>query len=500
VESEASNFLPRAGLAYRLDSKTAIRAGYARYLTPASIQVAIIGELPYPGLFGPNQCGSGDRREAASLLERSFPGYQSAHSVLGKALGRYTNLGGAVTTDVENFRPNLNDRFNVSVQRELVKKIVVDATYFANIGHDLPYTRNFNLMDPQLSYTHKTLLTQRVSNPFYNYLTPATFPGQLRNQAQVTYADLLKPYPQYQSITQTNTPGVKERYHSVQIKAQRPFANGFNFVLAYNYNRERQQEFYNDLEEFANVFRYEPAQRPRQRMTVASVYEFPFGKDRRYLRNTHKLVDHIIGGWAASGIYSYSSGTLLRFGALDVVSDPHIDNPSKWGLIFDPNAFKQLPAFTVRTNPKTIPGIVGPGFKNLDFDLGQVLRADRTLPAGTQDGRLQHQQYLQRRRPVDHVWECELRPRVTAGAGVLRPGVSVQFETPLLIHAQITSRFVPDRSCGSGSESQRRPPHRRPRTGDPVAKPAAPGDQSRAVDERRAHDLGDGPLGHVSQI
>ena len=368
---KANNFLPRAGLAFRLDSRTAIRAGYARYVTPASTQVAIIGELPYPGFSGRTNAAPVIEGKPQTYWSDPFPASNPLIPVQGKALGRYTNLGGAVTTDIEAFRPNVNDRLNVSVQREVVSKIVVDVTYFANIGHDLPYTRNLNMMDPQLSYTHKTLLTQRVANPFYRYLTPDKFPGQLRNQAQATLADLLKPRPQYSSITRTNTPGVKERYHSVQIKVQRPFANGFNFVLAYNYNRERQQEFYNDLEEFAGVFRYEPVQRPRQRMTAASVYELPFGRGRRFLGNSPKLVDAIVGGWAASGIYTYSSGTLLRFGALDVIGDPHIDNRSKWGLIFNPNAFRQLPAFTVRTNPKTIPGIVGPGFKNLDVTFGK---------------------------------------------------------------------------------------------------------------------------------
>jgi hypothetical protein len=365
------NLLPRAGFAFRVDDRTAIRAGYARYLTPASIQVPIIGELPYPGYSGRTNAAPVIEGKPQAYWSDPYPASNPLIPVLGKSLGRYTNLGGAVSTDVEEFRPNVNDRFNVTLQREVIQKIVVDATYFANIGRDLPYTRQFNLMDPQLSYTHKTLLNQRVNNPFYQYLTPDKFPGQLRNQAQVALSELLKPYPQYSSISQTNTPGVRERYHSFQLKAQRPFLNGSNFLLAYNYNRERQEEFFNDLEEFANVFRFEPAQRPRHRMTLASVYEFPFGKSRRYLSNVPKVVDYIVGGWTASGIYSYNSGTLLRFGPLDVIGDPKIENPSKWGLMFNPNAFRVLPAFTVRTNPKTMPGILGPGFKNLDLTLGK---------------------------------------------------------------------------------------------------------------------------------
>ena len=370
-DPKAFNLLPRIGFAFRVNDRTAVRAGYARYLTPASVQVQIIGELPYPGYSGRTNVAPVIEGKPEAYWSDPFPASNPLIPVVGKALGRYTNLGGAVSTDVEEFRPNVNDRFNITLQRELIQKIVVDATYFGNIGRDLPYTRNFNLMDPQLSYTYKTQLNARINNPFFNYLTPDKFPGQLRNQAQVALSDLLRPYPQYSSISMTNTPGVKEHYHSFQLKVQRPFANGFNFLLAYNYNREYQQEFFNDIEEFANKFRYEPAQRGRHRMTMASVYEFPFGKGRKHLAHAPKVADLIAGGWNASGIYSYNAGTLLRFGALDVVGDPHLDNPSKWGAMFNPKAFAVLPAFTVRSNPKTIPGILGPGFKNLDLTLGK---------------------------------------------------------------------------------------------------------------------------------
>src|SRR6185503_12919780 len=59
---------------------------------------------------------------------------------------------------------------------------------------------------------------------------------------------------------------------------------------------------------------------------------------------------------------------------LDVIGEATIDNPSKWGAMFNANAFRVLTAFTVRTNPKTIPGILGPGFKNLDLTLGKFFR------------------------------------------------------------------------------------------------------------------------------
>jgi hypothetical protein len=373
-DAKKLNLLPRVGLAFRVNDRTAIRAGFARYLTPANIQADIIGNLPYPGFSAFTRVAPALEGKPQAVWSDPFPASNPLIPVVGKSLGRYTNLGGDAVTDFRDFRPNVNDRFNVSLQREVINRIVVDITYFANLGRDLPYTRRFNQMDPQLSYTYKTLLSQRVDNPFFNYLTSDKFPGQLRNMQQVTLADLLKPYPQYGSVNETNTPGMRERYQALQLKVQRPFANGFNFLLSYNYNREWQQEYFNADEEFAGRFRFEPATRPRHRMAIAGVYEFPLGRGRRHMAHVPGVVDAIVGGWTTSAIYYYNSGELLRFGQMDVIGDPHIDNPSKWGLMFNPQAFKQSAAFTPRINPKWFPGILGPGYKNLDLTLAKFFR------------------------------------------------------------------------------------------------------------------------------
>ena len=51
-----------------------------------------------------------------------------------------------------------------------------------------------------------------------------------------------------------------------------------------------------------------------------------------------------------------------------------ISNPSKWGQMFNSAAFRQSPAFVPRINPKWFPGILGPGFKNLDLTLAKSFR------------------------------------------------------------------------------------------------------------------------------
>jgi len=184
------------------------------------------------------------------------------------------------------------------------------------------------------------------------------------------------PYPQYLRAWQRNTEGVDERYHSFQLRVQRPFANGFNFLLAYNYNQEKWEAFFNKEETFENRLRYTDSYRPRHRLHMGGTYEFPIGRGRKYLTRAHPVLDGVLGGWTVSAIYAYSAGNRLHFAQMEVVGDPKLDNPDKWGLMFNPGAFKFIPdfAYKVRTNPDTYPGVQGPGYKNMDLVLAKFFR------------------------------------------------------------------------------------------------------------------------------
>jgi hypothetical protein len=116
-------------------------------------------------------------------------------------------------------------------------QIVVDFTYFMSYGYNQRYQRQLNNVDPRFGYEFRTAVTQRVNNPFFQILTPQKFPGGLRNQQQVAVNDLLRPYPHYGQLTEWFAEGVHRRYQAFQFKAQRPFVNGFNFLVGYNYNR-----------------------------------------------------------------------------------------------------------------------------------------------------------------------------------------------------------------------------------------------------------------------
>ena len=245
--------MPRAGIAYRINDKSALRIGWARYIVPATLTdgLNILGSVPLPGFDATSTSVPEIQGVPQQRLSNPFPG--GLVPVSGKTLGRYTNLGAPATWYQQDFTPGVNDRFNVSLQRQLPGQILADITFFMNTGRNQPYTYNLNQIDPRIGYNVKTAVTQSVPNPFFNVLGADKFPGQLRTQANLPVSQLLRPYPQYGDLNETLNAGARNYYRSLQMQFQRPFSNGFNFTIGYNYNRERNEEFYDEQDYFTRT-------------------------------------------------------------------------------------------------------------------------------------------------------------------------------------------------------------------------------------------------------
>jgi hypothetical protein len=366
-------FAPRVGLALRLNDKTALRVGYARYVTPPQSQTVLVLGLPTDGFNASTSVAPVLEGIPQATLSDPFPATNPLILPVGKSLGRYTNLGSAASWSQQDMRTGVNDRLNFSVQRQLPNQIHADITYFVNLGHDLPYSQSLNMADPQFSYTHKANLAKTVANPFYNYLTPDKFPGVLRNQQRVTIGSLLVPYPQYGSLTQTYTSGVLNRYQALQIKVQRPTSKGYSFMIGYNYNRERSYNFFNADDQYAGRFTFLDSDNPRHRFNVAWTYDLPFGRDRRLLTAAHPVLEAVLGGWSLSWVSFWNSGSFIRFGNLEATGNPVLADPTrdKW---FDTSVFKIADPYAPRTNPWQYAGLTGPGRIDINSTLAKNFR------------------------------------------------------------------------------------------------------------------------------
>ena len=380
------NFMPRVGVNYRLGETTVVRAAYARFLMPTSNVRDTLGDFvnQYTGYAQTTTTLGLINGRPSQTLADPFP--SAVNPVIepyGQAYGRYTGLGSAVSLDQFQLRPQLNDRFTVSLQKEIWAGIIADASYFFNWGSRVPYDINLNMSDPSFRYEQKAALNTTVPNPFRNYLTPQTFPGQARNTANVTIGNLLVPYPQYGTITQTNTAGRHIKEQMLEMRLQRPFTRGISFLVAYVWDKALRQEFYDDLGTYdvlqsggESGWEWRPlaennalGANPRHRLTSAVTWQIPVGRDRAVWSDMPVALDLVLGGWQVTGAGRYYSGRQVIFNTSYVANgDPTLDNPTRdrW---FDTSVFAVQDTFTPRSNPWTYDGLDGPSVFLTDMTL-----------------------------------------------------------------------------------------------------------------------------------
>ena len=390
------NFLPRVGLNYRIGEDAVARVAYARYMMPISNVRDTLGDFvnQYTGFAQTTTTLGLAAGIPQQTLRDPFPANNPVIEPYGQAYGRYTGLGGAVSLDEYELRPQINDRFNLSFQKEIWGNTIVDFSYFYNWGSRVPYDVNLNMMDPAFRYEQRAALNTQVNNPFFGYLTVEKFPGALRNNRTVTLGSLLVPYPQYGAITQTNTNGKLLRTQTFEIRAQKPFSSGVSFLAAYAWNRERIQQWFDDIAQYQVLttngeggWEWRPTDSPVHRFTMAFSWELPVGRDRAYLSDMSVPLDLVLGGWQYTAAGRWYSGRPLLFGNSYVVTgDPRVEDQThaRW---FDTSVFQTADTFAPRTNAWYFDGLDGPSAFFIDmtltknFNLTQKYRLEARIEA-----------------------------------------------------------------------------------------------------------------------
>ena len=371
---------PRIGVAYRINDLTSIRAAYGRYITPWTLASSNEGngggganllEANVPGSFSYyNGAYPAVQGVPVMRLRDPWPAAYPLVQTKQRSLGRYTSLGDSITYLPNDRTRQHSDRFNLSFQRQLPTGVVIDLTYYfnrSNFQWDL--TRDLNMVDPRIAYQYKAATNVQVNNPFYNILTTDQFPGALRSQRTVGATSLMKPYPQYGALNVTEgRPGGDLQYQSIQVKAQKNFSSGYSILVGYNFHWQKDERFFDNIAQYTDNYTWINSNAARHRLTAAGTWEVPFGKGRKYMSGVNRLMDGILGGWNITPTGFWRSGRAVRFGALAVNGDPHVDSPNQtqW---FNKAAFALLPAFTARTNPWQYDDIRGPQQFNMDASL-----------------------------------------------------------------------------------------------------------------------------------
>jgi hypothetical protein len=383
-------FLPRAGIAYRLNDKTAVRAGYSRFAVPQVMNrqdesfIAANGYSQTTNALGPL---TGLPR---SYLDNPYPtggAYPNPlQQAVGKAMGTYQDLGntwgGYSWSGYFNnafYKIPMNDRFNFNLQRQLPSQLRFDATLFMMFEHNAQdgsmwggfYGRNMNQMNPMYSYKYQGLLSASVPNPFYQYANPAfpaasnhMMPGVLGSEVQVPLSQMLRPFPQYGDLNTLSWPGQRDHYYGLALSVTRPMSHGWTFLGTYNYSVQNHTQYYNDIATYNNQLTMYDRGYPRHNLRLSGTYQLPFGRGRQYFSKAPKWVDEIIGGWDTSQIFYWMSGDLLSFPTSGMICNPTQNIPA--GMWFNANCITTPPPFTIATNPPYYEGLRGPHYWDLD--------------------------------------------------------------------------------------------------------------------------------------
>jgi hypothetical protein len=335
---------PRIGAAYQIAPKTVLRAGwgfnYQFIANPAGGLVSASGTYPLSGINPFVNINS-----PGAIVQPSWPVTNpTIYPVPGTAgVGGQTPL---VPDQHENRPPRVN-QFSVSIQREISRNFVVEASYVANravwlngslgrlsqispetfasyglypyagsgpAGYNYSLPGNTQRADGTWSLCapgndcDRALLTQSLSSAAVqqkmaaagrpNFTPYAGFP------AANTLQSALYPYPQFGNLGITGSPTGNTRYDSLQIKVTKRMSHGLqaglNYTWGQGFQRPGRQDFFNPKSavwQLQNI--------PLQVLNFNVLYTVP------NFSVLPKYVNAISRDWEAGWYSSYQSGTYL---------------------------------------------------------------------------------------------------------------------------------------------------------------------------------------------
>jgi len=366
---------PRLGVAYALNPKTVIRAGYGIFFIPNDVSFQTNANndavndsatnfyasndhgLTPSATLNANSCTlTGPGGGALAGLTNVFKctgvgpfGNNGATSLIAPA-GRnplpnvstfFVNASGPTTADYTGYKPGYVQQWNLDLQRELPGGFFADIAYAGAHGvHLQQYSTNVNQIADSLLATAATqcptlpcgtgavAIAQPFAGtyPFYLNGAPASLPGSLGN-GSLNVAQMDRPYPQFGGLNLYGDPCCSSRYDSLQLTVTKRFKQGGTLLVAYTNakllsNTDSLTSWlegaYNggvgSIQDWNNM-KHEyslSSQDVSQRLVINYVLDLPFGHGKQFLSDATGIKDKVIGGWGVDGVTTLQRGFPLK--------------------------------------------------------------------------------------------------------------------------------------------------------------------------------------------
>ena len=324
-----NNFQPRVGAAYALNEKTVVRGGWGLFFLNPTFRGSLNGFSQSTPFIATLDAG----RTPASTIGNPFP--TGILQPAGAAAGMLTFLGQGPSFINPDFRVPYVHQFSFGIQRQVPGNILLDVSYVGSRSMAQSTTRGFNevsvatlnLGNPAIG-GNPNFLNQQVPNPFAGLI-----PGTGLNNSTVPRSQLLRPFPQFTSFNSEQLNTGRIWYNSLQVTATKRYSHGLSFTSTYTYSKNIEAVDYLNAQDPAPTRSLVDWDRTH-RLVIAPSYELPFGKGRKFLANSHRLLSGVVGGWQAVFSTVLQSGDPMSIpGNVYLLGDPRLANPS-WDRLF----------------------------------------------------------------------------------------------------------------------------------------------------------------------
>jgi hypothetical protein len=430
-----SNVAPRVGLAYTVNEKTVVRAGYGLYYDTSF----------YPGWGGGMSEDGFNKTITLSQTPSGSLNIPALYLQNGITAAQTGNTASSINSAFDNgqtqpyYRPldankrSYSAQWNLTVEHQLPSNFFLTISYVGTKGTHLPSLLSplnvLNPNSPQIQalgthlndvFTAATPLVNGVPTldgvpiPYDNFIS------QLGSCATVQQA--LAEYPMYCGVLQGhNEKHATSIYNSFQGKVERHLSKGLYVLGTWTIQKmytdatasvqgggneagpgyQGNQEMFSPFNEKPRAWSLVPDNTPIT-LQLTAIYDLPFGYGKQFV-NSHGVSDAIVGGWKVVPLFHYDYGQpfsfysktcatysvapLLREGCVPGIlpgqtvqlSGRNHYNPKSGVPYLNPNAFESASAFTQfgytgYGNAEST--IYGPSWKNLDFSLAKNTKID----------------------------------------------------------------------------------------------------------------------------
>jgi hypothetical protein len=332
---------PRAGFAYRMGDKTALRGGvgvyYQSMTQTGAPQTGFSASTPYlnslDGGVTPSACANGgcagSTPSGPYSLVNPFPnGLQAAP---GSSLGYLTNIGNSVG-NINNLTYKIprTYQYSLGIQRQLPWDMVIDVAFGGNFAGNTPYSMDMNWPQDaagvalyQQAIADPNFFSRQVANPFLG-IVPAT--SSLGSAKTISADKLMGNFPLWNGSASNNSTVQNGniargtfRSDAGQLRLEkRAFGKSeksfgvMTWVLAYTFSKQYAllccTSGFSWMTGDKNMRYQLDSNNKTQEMNLHGIWDVPFGKGQRFGASVHGVAGKLASGWRVDYILSYISG------------------------------------------------------------------------------------------------------------------------------------------------------------------------------------------------